>query len=75
MIARMLHLSLEKNKLLLEKDAQTVQSCTAEYKNDNRTIYDILDHICKDTNLYPYVKQQKFKSDGRGALYAIHSRQ
>ena len=34
----------------------------------------ILDQICKDTDLYPYVKQHKSKRDGRGAFYAIHSR-
>ena len=36
-------------------------------------VYDILDQICKDTNLYQYVKQHKLKRDGRGAFYAIHS--
>ena len=37
-------------------------------------VYDILDQIYKDTNLYPYIKQHKLKRDGRGAFYAIHSR-
>ena len=45
-----------------------------EYDVDNRTVYDILDQICKNTDPYPYVKQHKFKRDGRGACYAIHSR-
>ena len=37
-------------------------------------VYDLLDKICIDTDLYPYVKQHKSKRDGRGAFYAIHSR-
>ena len=45
-----------------------------EYKIDNSIVYDILDQICKDTNLYPYIKQHKSKRDGRKAFYAIHSR-
>ena len=73
MIARMLHLPPDKNKLLLEKDAQSVRAHTAEYEIDNRTVYDILDQICKGTDLYPYVKEHKPKKDGRGAYYAIHS--
>ena len=36
MIARMLHLSLNKNKLLLESGAYKVQDHTAEYIIDNR---------------------------------------
>ena len=64
----------DKNKLLSEKDAQTAKVCTAEYKIDNRTVYDILDHICKDSDLFPYVKQHESKRDGRGEFYAIHSR-
>ena len=46
----------------------------ADYKIDNKTVYDILDQICKDTDLYPYVKKHKSKRDGRGAFYALHSR-
>ena len=37
-------------------------------------VYDVLDQICKDTDLYPYVKQHKSKRDVREAFYAIHSR-
>ena len=44
---------------------------TAEYMIDNRTVYDILDQICKDTDLYPYDKQHKSKRDSRGAFYAF----
>ena len=44
----------------------------SEYEMDNRTVYDILNQICKHTDLYPYVKQHKSKRDGRGAFYAIH---
>ena len=58
MIARMVHLPLEQNKLQNEKSAHWVKEWTAEYKINNRSIHDILDQICKDTDLYPYVKQQ-----------------
>ena len=58
MIAMMLHLPADKNT----------------FEIDNRTVYDILDQICKGTDLYPYVKQQKSKRDGKGAFCAIHSR-
>ena len=71
MIARILHLPPDKNKLLLESSGHKVQDPTAEYIIDNRTVYDVL---CKDTDLYPYVKQHKSKRDGRGVFYAIHSR-
>ena len=74
MIARILHLPSEKNKLLHKMYAHAVQEHMQEYEVDNRTLYDILDQICKDTDLYPYVKQHKPKRDGRGAFYAIHSR-
>ena len=53
----MIHLPLGKNKLHNEKSAQSVKECMAEYKIDNRSIYDILDQICKDIDQYPYVKQ------------------
>ena len=47
---------------------------TPEYEIDNRTVYDVLDQIFKDTDLYPYVKQHKSERDDRGAFFAIHSR-
>ena len=46
----------------------------AQYKIDNRTFYDILDQICKDSDLYSYVKQHKSQRDDKGAFYAIYSR-
>ena len=67
MIVRMLHLPPNKNKLLQEKDAQSIKACTAEYEICNRSFYNILNQICKDTDLHPYVKQYKSKMDGRGA--------
>ena len=60
--------------LLHETDAQTVYMYMQEYETDNRTVYDILDQICKDTDLYLFVKQHKSKRNCRGAFYAIHSR-
>ena len=45
-----------------------------EYKIDNRHVYDILDQICKDTDLYPHVKQHKSKRDGKEAFHDIHFR-
>ena len=68
MITRMLPLPSEKNKNLHETDAQTVCTCMAEYKIDNRTIIDILDQICKDADLIQDVNQHKFKRDGRRAF-------
>ena len=56
-IARMLCIPPDKNKLHDKQNAQSVKEHIAEYKIDNRSIYDILDQICKDTDLYPYIKQ------------------
>ena len=42
-IARMFHFPPDNNKLLPEKDVQTVWAHTAEYKIDKKIIYDILD--------------------------------
>ena len=67
MITRMLHLPPDKNKLLLESSADRVKDHTAEYIIDNRMVYDILDQICKDTDLIQDVKQQKPTRDGRMA--------
>ena len=67
-IARMLHLPSHKNRLQLESSVDKVKDCKAEYIIDNRMIYDILDMICKDTNLYPVPKQHKATRDGRGAF-------
>ena len=64
----------DKNMVQNEQGAQSVTEHATEYKIDNRTVYNILDQICKDTDLYPYVKQHKFKRDGTGAFYAIHSK-
>ena len=72
-IARMLHLHLSKNKLLLQSGAHKVQDHTAEHVIDNIMVYDVLDQICNDTDLYPYVRQHKSKWDSRGAFYAIQS--
>ena len=56
MITRMLHLPPDKTKILLDSYIQSTKAHMVEYKIDNRSVYDILDQICKDTNLYPYVK-------------------
>ena len=32
-----------------------------EYKKENRTVYNEMDQICKDKDLYPYVKKQTQK--------------
>ena len=55
MITRMLHLPPEKKKLHNEHSAQSIMKHTKEYKIDHRSVYNILDHICKDTDLYPKV--------------------
>ena len=74
MIARILHLPPNKNKLLSEKYAQTAQAYTAEHDIDNQTVCDVPDQIWKKTDLYPYVKQHNSKKNNRGAFYTIHSR-
>ena len=73
-IARMIHLSPDKNKLLLECNDHSVKEHTAEYKIDNRTFFDVWNQIHKDSDLYSYVKQHKSKRDGIRAFHAIHSR-
>ena len=72
--AKLLHLLQLKSKPVLEHNVHLTKKLTAEYKIDNRTVYDIFDQICKDTNLCPYVKQHKSNTDGYGAFFAIHSR-
>ena len=64
MITRMLHLSPNKNILQNQQSAQSLMEHMAEYKIDNRNVHDILGKIYQDTDLYPYVKQHKFKRDG-----------
>ena len=56
MITRILYLPSHKNKLQLESSVNKVQDHTPEYTIDNKMVYDILDQICKDTDLYPYMK-------------------
>ena len=73
MIARTLHLPQKRNKIFVQSVVQSTKAHTAEYKIDNKTVYDILDQICKDTDLYPYVKKHKSKRDDQGVYYAIHS--
>ena len=51
MITRMLHLPPDKNRLHNWQSAKSVMDHTAEYKIDNRSVYDILDQICKFTDL------------------------
>ena len=66
MIARILHLPLDKKKLLWESSADRVKDHTAKYIIDNRMDYDIIIQLCKDTDLYPYFKQHKSARDRRG---------
>ena len=73
-ITRMLHLPPDKNRLHNKKSAQSVKEHTAEYAIDHRGVCDILDQICNDTNLYPYIKQRKSKRNSRGEFCTIHSR-
>ena len=51
MIARMLQLPPDRNKLHNEQSPQSVTEHIAEYRIDNRNICDILDQISKDTDL------------------------
>ena len=43
MIAKMLHLPPDKNRLHNEQSAQSVKEHTAEYKINNRSVYEIMD--------------------------------
>ena len=45
MIARMIHLPPDKSRLLLGHNISSVREQAAEYKINNRTVYDILDQI------------------------------
>ena len=74
MIAKMLHLPPDKNRLHNERSAQTVKEHKEEYKIDNRSVHHNLDQICKDTDLYLYVKQHKFKGNSGGEFYVIYSK-
>ena len=58
----------------MEQNVSSVKEHTEENKIDNRIVYNILDQICKDTDLYAHVKQHKSNRDGRGAIHTIHSR-
>ena len=64
----MIHLHPDENRRHNEQSVQLVMEHTAEYEIDNKNVYEIFSQICKDTDLYPYVKQHKFKMDGRGAF-------
>ena len=74
MISRMLHLPPDRNRLHSKQSAQSINKHMAEYKIDNKSIYDILDQICKDTDLNLYFKQHQSMRDDKGEFYAIHSR-
>ena len=54
---RMLHLPPDKSRLLMDRGTRSVKEFTAKYVVDNRTIYNILNQICKDKDLYPCVKK------------------
>ena len=60
------------DKSIMFSQSKSIQKSL--YNVDNRSVCDIMDQICKDTDLSPYVKQQKSKRDGRGAFYAIYFR-
>ena len=60
---RMLHLLPDKNKILLDSDVQSNKALMAEYNIYNRSVYDMLNQRCKDTDLYSYVKQNNSTRD------------
>ena len=68
MIVRMLHLSQDKSKLLLKHSISLIKENSVEYDVDNRTIYDILDQICKDTDVSICQAAQVQKEWKRGVL-------
>ena len=58
MIIKILKLPPDKNRHRKEH--------TAEYKINNN----IFNQICKDTDLYSYIKQHKSKKDDKGTFHA-----
>ena len=52
MMVRMLHLTLDKNKLHGKKSAQSVKECMTEYEIHSKSVYDILDQIFKNTDAW-----------------------
>ena len=70
----MLHLPADKNMVHNKQSVPSVSKHMPEYKIDNRIVYDIIDPIYKDTNLYLYVKQHKSKREGREGFHAIESK-
>ena len=72
LINRILNLPPDKNKVLF--GVHSVKEHMTEYEIDNRSVYEILDQICKDTDLYKYINQHKSLRDRREAFYTIQSR-
>ena len=64
MIAWMLHLLIEQNRLCTEPIVSSIKECATVYETENRTISDMLDQIWKDTDLYLYVNMVKSKQYG-----------
>ena len=58
----------------VKNDEKNHAAWMVSYEIDHTTAYDILDQICKKTDLDPCVNQFKLKQDGRGKFSAIHAR-
>ena len=72
-IASMLHIPKGLNSECIQKNVKCNIVCTASYDMNDIRVFEILDSICKDTVLHPYVKQYRFGSNGQGAFHAIHA--
>ena len=72
MIVNMLHVPIYvKNKTFNTLEIRPGH--TETYWLDNRMVYDILDQICKDKDLYLYARKFKASHDRNGACYVFHS--
>ena len=67
-IAKMLHLPQDKNRLHNKQRAQSVIKDSADYEIDKKSVYDILNYIFKDANLYPYLRQQRPRGTEEGPI-------
>ena len=54
---------MKQKRLCSKSIASNRKECTTAYKIDNRTVYDILDKICKDMELHLFVKKLESKKD------------
>ena len=45
-----------------------------DFLTDNKAVYDVLDVVCKETNLHPYEKKYNESQNRCKAYFMIHQR-